>query len=108
MLVTRFQQASKKNFSFWDFCFQLYAQMIEIPRLRSGPPLSLRHAHLIEISLFLPFPTSFSSVPPTRQELLFCLCAGCSWAGKGGFGKSGSAVIMVDRLVCRFVRRIVL
>ena len=30
MLVSRFQQASKKNFSFWDFCFRVYAHLIEI------------------------------------------------------------------------------
>jgi hypothetical protein len=29
MLVSRFQQAGKKNFSFWDFWFQVYAHLIE-------------------------------------------------------------------------------
>ena len=30
MLVSCFQEASKKNFNFWDFCFQVYAHLIEI------------------------------------------------------------------------------
>jgi len=33
MFVSRFQQASKKNFGFWDFWFQVCAHLIEILRL---------------------------------------------------------------------------
>jgi len=36
MHVSRFQQASKKNFSFLDFWFQVYAHLIEISPLAAG------------------------------------------------------------------------
>jgi len=47
MLVTCFQQASKKNFSFWDFCFQVYAHLIELSPLAGGASQAERAGGLV-------------------------------------------------------------